>query len=108
MLAVASCNTFIQIEELDTNEAFVTLSSDDTDVMEMAKHMASRSSLAAVGRVILGTMQSKRVQVRLVLWVTKDHIKRGFEIDPDMWTVDELMETLERNKVWFDHLIIFW
>ena len=41
---------------------------------ELAKRMASRST-AATGRVILGTMQIKRLQA-LVYWV-KDHEKRG-------------------------------
>jgi hypothetical protein len=46
----------------------------------MAKRMASRTVNA--GRVILGTMQIKRVQA-LVFWV-KDHEKRQVAIDPGM------------------------
>jgi hypothetical protein len=34
----------------------------DSEVMEMAKRMATRPN-AAVGRLILGTMQIKRLQV---------------------------------------------
>jgi hypothetical protein len=52
-------DTFINVEGLDTLDAFATLNGD-SDVTEMAKHMASRSATA--GRVILGSMQIKRIQ----------------------------------------------
>ena len=53
--SVASRNIFIDIEGLDSIDAFASLSGD-SDVTEMAKRMASRTP--AVGRVILGTVQS--------------------------------------------------
>jgi hypothetical protein len=60
----------------------------------MAKHMASRG--AAVGRVILGTMQIKKIQA-LVYWV-KDHHRRNLDVDPDMWTEEEVIETIQRKE----------
>ena len=86
--------TFINIEGLDTIEAFGSMSGD-TDVTEMAKRMAARSS-AATGRVILGTMQIKRLQA-LVYWV-KDNTNRGIEIDPDMWTAEEMARAMDRKE----------
>ena len=66
--------TFINsIEGLDSMEAFASINSDP-DVTEMAKQIASRPN-AAAERVILGTMQIKRLQA-LVYWV-KDHDKHG-------------------------------
>ena len=94
--AAAARNVFIQVEGIDSLEAFGALSGD-SDVTEMAKRMASRTVNA--GRVILGTMQIKRVQA-LVFWV-KDHEKRQVEIDPDMWNADELRATLARKEA--DH-----
>jgi hypothetical protein len=90
---VASRNVFIQVEGLDSIEAFGALSGDP-DVTEMAKRMASRTINA--GRVILGTMQIKRIQA-LVFWV-KDHEKRQVEINPDAWTDEELRSTLARKE----------
>ncbi|KAI2503355.1 hypothetical protein MHU86_11075 [Fragilaria crotonensis] len=86
--------TFINIEGLDTIEAFGSMSGD-TDVTEMAKRMAAMSS-AATGRVILGTMQIKRLQA-LVYWV-KDNTNRGIEIDPDMWTAEEMARAMDRKE----------
>jgi hypothetical protein len=57
--------TFINVEGLDLLSAFIQLNGD-SDVTEMAKHMAAWPSPA--GRVILGTMQIKRLQA-LVYWV---------------------------------------
>ncbi len=85
---------FITIEGLDTIDAFATLSGD-SDITEMAKRMASRSSVAA-GKVILGTMQIKKIQA-LVYWV-KDHHKRNLDVDPEMWTQEEVMATLQRKE----------
>ena len=65
--------TFINLEGLNSIDAFAMLNGD-SDVTEMAKRMASRGSVAA-GRVILGTMQIKRIQA-LVYWV-KDHPPTG-------------------------------
>ncbi len=79
--SVTSRNIFINTEGLDLIEAFGAMNGD-SDVSEMAKRMAARSSTAA-GRVVLGTMQIKRLQA-LVYWV-KDHDKRGLDIDPEMW-----------------------
>jgi hypothetical protein len=85
---------FIDIEGLDTIDAFATLNGD-SDVTEMAKRMASRSSVAA-GRVILGTMQIKKIQA-LVYWV-KDHHKRNLDVDPDMWTQEEVNHAIQRKE----------
>jgi hypothetical protein len=52
--------TFINIEELDSVEAFASMNGDP-NVTEMTKQMASRPN-AAAGRVILGAMQIKRLQ----------------------------------------------
>jgi hypothetical protein len=86
-------DTFIDVEGLDTLDAFATLNGD-SDVTEMAKRMASRT--AAVGRVILGTMQIKRIQA-LVYWV-KDHHKRDLDVTADMWTPAVMMATLQRKE----------
>jgi hypothetical protein len=56
----ANRKTFINIEGLDSVEAFASMNGD-SDITEMAKRMASRPN-AAAGRVILGTMQIKRLQ----------------------------------------------
>jgi hypothetical protein len=87
---------FIQVDGIDSLEAFGALSGD-SDVTEMAKRMAARTVNA--GRVILGTMQIKRVQA-LVFWV-KDHEKRQVKIDPEMWNAEELCATLARKEA--DH-----
>jgi len=86
--------TFINIEGLSNIEAFGAMSGD-SDVTEMAKRMASRSS-AATGRVILGTMQIKRLQA-LVYWV-KDCTNRGLDVDPDMWTPEEMASAMDRKE----------
>ena len=91
--AAAARNVFIQVEGIDSLEAFGALSGD-ADVTEMAKRMASRTVNA--GRVILGTMQIKKIQA-LVFWV-KDHEKRQVDIDPGMWDANELRATLARKE----------
>ena len=78
----ATCMTFINIEGLDSVEAFASMHIDP-NVMEMAKQMASRPN-AAAGRVILGTMQIKRLQA-LVYWV-RDHDMGSIQAVPEMWT----------------------
>jgi hypothetical protein len=77
-------DVFINVEGLNSIGAFTTMNGD-TDVTEMAKRMASRPN-AAAGRVIIGTMQIKRVQA-LVFWV-KDFDRRGMEAAPELWTDD--------------------
>ena len=86
--------TFINIEGLDSIDAFAMLNGD-SDVTEMAKRMASRSG-PTTGRVILGTMQIKRIQA-LVYWV-KDHHKRNLIVDPEMWTEEEVQSALQRKE----------
>lgn len=86
--------TFIKVEGLDTIDSFATLNGDN-DVTEMAKRMASRSSVAT-GRVILGTMQIKKIQA-LVFWV-KDHHKRNLIVNPDEWTTEEMTNTMQRKE----------
>jgi hypothetical protein len=51
---------YFNIEGLDSVEAFASMNGNP-DVTEMAKRMASRPD-AAAGRLILGTMQIKRLQ----------------------------------------------
>ena len=55
----ATRTTFINIEKLDSVEAFASMNGNP-DVTEMAKRMASRPN-AAARRVILGTMQIMRL-----------------------------------------------
>jgi hypothetical protein len=86
-------DVFIEVEGLNTIEAFGALSGD-ADVTEMAKRMASRTANA--GRVILGTMQIKRIQA-LVFWV-KDHERRQMDIEPNAWNEEELRATLARKE----------
>jgi hypothetical protein len=52
-------STLMDVEGLDSIAAFTSMSGD-VDITEMAKRMASRPSVAA-GRVILGTMQIKKL-----------------------------------------------
>ena len=95
MSLAASRDVFIEVEGLNTIEAFGALSSDG-DVTEMvAKRMASRTTNA--GRVIVrGTMQIKRIQA-LVFWV-KDHERRQMEIEPNNWNEEELRAMLARKE----------
>ena len=87
-------DVFMEIEGLDSIAAFAAMSGD-TDVTEMAKRMASRPN-AAAGRVILGTMQIKRLQ-DLVYWV-KDYDKRGMEAGPKLWMAEVMNEAMERKE----------
>ena len=86
ILTNASCQTLIDVEGLNSIDALATLNGD-SDVTEMAKRMAARTANA--GRVILGTMQIKKIQA-LVYWV-KDHHKRNLDVDPHAWTEIEVM-----------------
>jgi hypothetical protein len=79
--------TLINIEGLDSVEAFASMNGD-SDVTEMAKRMATRPD-AATGRLILGTMQIKRLQA-LVHWV-KDHNKHGLQAVPETCRTREVM-----------------
>jgi hypothetical protein len=69
---LAARMTFVNVKGLDSLSALIQLNGD-SDVTEMAKRMAARPS--AAGRVILGTMQFKRLQA-LVYWV-KDQTSAG-------------------------------
>jgi hypothetical protein len=60
----------------------------------MAKQMASRT--AAVGCIILGTMQIKKIQA-LVYWM-KDHHRRNLDVDPEMWTEEEMFDTIQHKE----------
>jgi hypothetical protein len=86
---LAARMTFINVEGLDSISTFIQFNGD-SDVIEMAKRMAARPSVA--GRVILGTMQIKRLQA-LVYWV-KDHDKRGLVAQSDLWDY----EAMERKE----------
>jgi hypothetical protein len=63
----------------------------DTDVLEMAKRLASRTQ--AEGRVYLGTVMVKRIQT-LVWWV-RDHQKRGLPVSAADFTVQAMNEAAE-------------
>jgi hypothetical protein len=89
----ASRQVFIDVEGLDSINAFATLNGDG-DVTEVAKRMAART--ANVGRAILGTIQIKKIQA-LVYWV-KDHHKRNLDVDPHAWTEMEVMATMQRKE----------
>ena len=84
---LAARMTFINVEGLDSISTFIQFNGD-SDVTEMAKRMAARPSVA--GRVILGTMQIKRLQA-LVYWV-KDHDKRGLIAQPELWDNKAMIE----------------
>ncbi len=70
-------------------------SSSSLLVTELAKRMASRPN-AAAGRVILGTMQIKRLQA-LVYWV-KDHDKRGLQAVPEIWTQEVMLAAIKQKE----------
>ena len=91
MMNPAHRDTFINIEGLDSVAAFASLSGD-SDVTEMAKRMASRPNVAA-GRVILRTMQIKRIQA-LVYWV-KDFDKRSMQAKSEFWTAEVMATAME-------------
>jgi hypothetical protein len=57
--------------------------------------MATRSN-AAAGRLILGTMQSKRLQAS-AYWV-KDHDKCVLQAVPEMWTQEVKLATIKRKE----------
>ena len=90
----ATCTTFINIEGLNSVEAFASMKGNP-DVTEMTKRMAWRPN-AAAGRVILGTIQIKRLQA-LVYWV-KDHDKRGLLAVPKMWTSEVMLAAMARKE----------
>ena len=73
-------DVLMNIEGCDSIAAFTSMDSDP-DITEMAKRIASRP-IAAAGRIILGTMQIKRLQA-LVYWV-KDYDRRGMEAGPEL------------------------
>jgi hypothetical protein len=63
-----------------TREGFTQLSDlgvleTDSDVTEMANHMAKRTQ--AEGRVLLGTVVTIKWLQKLVSWWIRDHVKRG-------------------------------
>ena len=74
-------NTFDDLGELE----------NDTDVVDMAKRMSSRT--VNEGRVNLGTVQVKKMQA--LAWWVRDHQKRGQPLD----AVDFNAQTLEDAKV---------
>ena len=89
-------DVFMEIEGLDSIAAFAAMSGD-TDVTKMAKRMASRPN-AAAGRVILDTMQIKRLQALLVYWVKEDYDKREMEAGPKLWTAEVINTVMERKE----------
>jgi hypothetical protein len=93
ILMNTSRQIFIDVEGLNSIDAFATLNGD-SNVPEMAKRMAARTVNA--GRVILGTMKIKKIQA-LVYWV-KDHHKHNLDVDPHAWTEMEVMATMQRKE----------
>jgi hypothetical protein len=85
---------FIDIEGLDSIAAFASMSGD-ADVTEMAKRMASRPTIAT-GRVILGTMQIKRLQA--LVYSVKDGNKRGMQASPELWALQEMNTAMEQKE----------
>lgn len=73
--------TFINVEGLDSLSAFTQELNGDSDISEMSKRMAIRPSAAR--RVILGTMQIKRLQA-LVNWVKDHDDRRGLNAEPEL------------------------
>jgi hypothetical protein len=69
--------------------------SGDADVTEMAKRMASRPTIAT-GRVILGTMQIKRLQA--LVYSVKDGNKRGMQASPELWALQEMNTAMEQKE----------
>ncbi len=68
----------------------------DPNVMEMAKQIASRPN-ASAGRVILGTMQIKRLQA--LVYLVKDYDKSGFQAVPaEMWTREVMFAEMARKE----------
>ena len=90
-----SPSTFINIEGLGLIEAFESIMSGDSDVTEMAKRMASRPTIAT-GRVILGTMQIKRLQA--LVYSVKDGNKRGMQASPELWALQEMNTAMEQKE----------
>jgi hypothetical protein len=75
-------------------DAFATLLNGDSNVTEMAKCMTLLT--AAAGRVILGMMQIKKIQT-LVFWA-KDHHMCNVDVDPEMWTAEEVAATVQKKE----------
>ena len=93
-LCMRRCSQCVDVEGLNSIDAFAALNGD-SDVTEMAKRMAART--ANVGRVILGTMQIKKIQT-LVNWV-KDHHKCNLDVDPHAWTeMEVIMAAMQRKE----------
>ena len=79
---------FASIEDLGILET-------DTDVSDMAKRMASW--MLAEGRVLLGTVIVKRLQ--MLVWWVRDHQKRGLEVDVVDWTTDTMQEAAQMKSL---------
>ena len=79
---------FVDIDDLGVMEG-------DKDVLEMAKRLSSRT--VADGRVLLGTVQIKRLQA-LVWWV-RDHHRRGLVIDHNDFNVISMNVALTSKGV---------
>ena len=67
----------------------------DKDVIEMAKRMSSRA--ANNGRVILGTVQIKRLQA--LVWWARDHQRRGLPLVAVAFDVAAMNEALASKGV---------
>jgi hypothetical protein len=86
--------------QIATNEGFVDLADlgtmeGDKDVLEMAKRLSTRT--VADGRVLLGTVQIKRLQA-LVWWV-RDHQRRGLVLVAADFDIDAMNAAMTSKSV---------
>ncbi len=87
-------------ERIAQNEGFESLGDlgvmeGDKDVLEMAKRLSTRA--ANNGRVLLGTVQIKRLQA-LVWWV-RDHQRRGLALTAANFTVAVMNTSMTSKNV---------
>ena len=82
---------FATIEDLGVLET-------DTDVLDMAKRMALR--MQAEGRVLLGTVVVKRLQ--MLVWWVQDHQKCGLEVEAADWTADVMQKAAQMKSLKWD------
>ena len=92
--ATATCACIIGNEGFTSVEDLAVLEID-TDVSEMAKHMASQT--AADGRVNLGTVQTKRIQA--LAWWVRDRMKHGLPIVAADFNAAVMHTSMERKHI---------
>ena len=87
-------------ERIAQNEGFESLDNlgvmeGDKDVLEMAKRLSTRA--ANNGRVLLGTVQIKRLQA--VVWWVRDHQRRGLALTAANFTVAVMNTSMTSKNV---------